>query len=551
MIDLFRPLDHCSSSGRRRMWRVCAGLAGWLVCAGLAWHGMAAEPAHRASPELQPYRVRVEIAQNAPPDFSASSRQQFLRALANALERSPGSLWQVVVTADQSARPAGLQPLERVLPAALAARATAENVDKLYLLSVESEGGRYRVAGREWDHSTAQLSPVRVRELAERRALVSAAQELLRDLFRPVGTIEQVKGGPVTLRLWGRGLVDPQADWTPTAAGSLFEAYYRYLNKDRQVERIQQVPWTYLALEESEEGATSVTVTSGLRTAFSGRRRRIESVALGVAQPLAETRLTLITRPPGRRPLAGVEVEVSSAAHPPRNDAETSTVQPPLLRLVTDRQGQVRLPTAIGESHQPVWLFVRSGQNLMARVPFVPGIRADETLELSDDQLRLDVEGQVAQLQSELIDAVARRAVLAAQARLRAKARDWPRVEQCQQQLAAMPAEKSFAADLNAIRINGLERARAQKDRLTELRIRKLCDETQELIAGYLGPDKMSELQEELAELKKIAEEDAAAEKELGEGAKKPAGEAKKKRTGSQRKPAAERKQVPEKQPAF
>jgi hypothetical protein len=209
--------------------------------------------------------------------------------------------------------------------------------------------------------------------------------------------------------------------------------------------------------------------------------------------------------------LGGIEVEVLSEIHSGQEQTPAAAVETPRI-LVTDRNGQVTLAGATQPLEKPLWLFVRSGQNLLARVPIVPGIRADEVLELPDDTLRLEVEGQVAQLQSELVDTVARRAVVAAMARNRAKSRQWTEVDEFLKKLQTMPGATAFAADLSAIRLNSIKTARSHKDKATELRIQKLCDETAELIRNYLDDDKVRELQEEIVELKKVAAEDAAAE---------------------------------------
>src|SRR5262249_33249717 len=150
-----------------------------------------------------------------------------------------------------------------------------------------------------------------------------------------------------------------------------------------------------------------------------------------------ETRLTLITRPPSRKPLAGVEVEISDeptirddtphlGKQPEQGPAEAEGTTKPaprsrLPRLVADRNGLVTLNASLSATGGPVWLFVKSGQALLARVPVVPGAQSVEPLELPDDALRLETEGNIASLQAELVDTVARRAVLMSVARARAK----------------------------------------------------------------------------------------------------------------------------------
>jgi hypothetical protein len=344
----------------------------------------------------------------------------------------------------------------------------------------------------------------------------------VRDLFRPISAVEPSKSGEVTLRARGGEFPPPDESWQPLPPGRTFEAFYCFLNKDRGIERVQQVPYTYLtAGQGAERGVASGTVTSGLRAPLSARRR-IQPVALGINRRGSETRLTLITRPPARKPLAGVEVEISPVPNPAaapkagQTDAgeghEADKEAPKLPRLVADRSGAVTLGAGVSPAGQPIWLLVKSGQALLARVPFVPGVESAAVLELPDDTLRLETEGSVALLQAELVDAVARRAVLMSLAKSRAKTNAWEAVAELLSQLDEMRKAPSFAADINAIRVPAMKAARARRDRTTEERIKQLCDETNELVTNYLDEEKLKELKEELKEMQHIAADESAAD---------------------------------------
>ena len=171
---------------------------------------------------------------------------------------------------------------------------------------------------------------------------------------------------------------------------------------------------------------------------------------------------------------------------------------------------------------EPVWLFVKSGQALLARVPIVPGAQVAEVLELPDDTLRLEIEGSIATLQAELVDTVARRAVLMAQAKAQANASQWEAMNDVLRQLDDMPKAAAFASSINAIRQPALKAARSRRDRMTEDRIKKLCDEATELVTNYLDEDKLKELKEELTELRQLAAAEAAADKLEKEGGARP-----------------------------
>lgn len=482
----------------------------------------AQQPMAAALPvELQPYHVRIRIDFETALRLGEEFRRLVLTAVHDSLERYVGQFWLTEVTEENGTTFSGTAGLKRLRADTVPSGAADEDVQKVYLLSVASSGGGFRVAGREWDAATRQLGPLAASEIVyDRRELTETFLRVVHDLFRPVAVVEQQKSGAVLLRARGGDLPPPDEDWQPLRPGKLFESYYGFLNKDKAVDRIQQVPWTYLTTgEEVRPGVAECTVTSGLRSPLTSRRR-IQTLALGINRRAAATRLSLVTRPPSSRPLAGVEVEISPVQNPveDKGTGEKTGDAATLPRLVANRNGVVVVNSDAAPSGQPVWLLVRSGQALLARVPFVPGVRDIEVLELPDDSLRLETEGSVALLQAELVDTVARRAVLISLAKSRAKDNQWAAVDDLLKQLGAMPRAQNFLGKLNAIRIPARQTARARRDRTTELRIDKLCDETAELVTNYLDEEKLTELREELAELRQVAEEQAKLDADIKAG---------------------------------
>ncbi len=127
----------------------------------------------------------------------------------------------------------------------------------------------------------------------------------------------------------------------------------------------------------------------------------------------------------------------------------------------------------------------------------------------------------------------------------RAKTGDWVATDALFKQIEELPKATTIAADVNAIRIPALKTARTRRDRNTEARIQKLCDETLELATNYLDQDKVNELREDINEMRRIIADEAAAEAMAkGEGPKgadsaQPATDGKKKKKKSAALPAA------------
>jgi hypothetical protein len=504
--------------------------------------------------ELQPYQVQIHVGFENDPQFGDAFRRSVLDGVCEGLERYVGEFWRYTVAEEQGKIFAGTAALRRLRGEGLPQDAVAGETQKVYLLSVQTSGPEYRVAGREWDVFTRQLGELAFRSVSGRSDVPEAVLAVVRDVFRPLAAVQTSKSGAVKLRARGGEFPPRDSAWLALQPGRTFEVYYCFLNKDRTIERVQQVPFTYLTSgEETGRGIAAASVASGLRAPLTARRR-IQVVAMGITRRRAETQLTMITRPPARKPLAGVEVEISpepslpdearkapaeNAADPVRagddqapgkekgNDGreDRQPAPPPQKhpRFVADRSGTVRLSAGLAPAGQPVWLFVRSGQALLARVPIVPGAQDAAVLELPDDTLRLEIEGSISTLQAELVDAVARRAVLMSLARARAKSSQWEAMTQIVKQLDDMPKPASFAVNINAIRQPALKAARAARDRTTEERVKKLCDEAQELVTNYLDEEKLKEVKEELNEMRQIAADEAAAEAKAKAGGDKPA----------------------------
>ncbi len=465
--------------------------------------------------EDRPYDVRVRISFDGADQLDAPFRADVLEQTAAGIERCVGPFWHCKVVEEQGRVFSGTKALSRLTPDGLVRNAAIEETDKSYLIAVASTGAGMICDGREWDVATRQLGPRATKTVLDRRDLSAALLSLIHELFRPVAEIEQPRSGRTTLRARGANLCPADSSWPALPPEKLFEAYNCILDKDLVVERIQQIPWTYL-ISSSDVGAGRVdcTVTSGLRSPLAGRRHRLLTLALGVNDRGPETRLTLVTRGPARKPLAGVEVELA-AALPSKPQSDEAAREPPaktLPTLITDRNGKVSLPAACAAADRPIWLLVRSGQVLLARVPYLPGLHPAEVIELPDDSLRLEVEADIALLQAKLVDTVARRAVLMAQAKARAKAGEFDAAATALRTLDTMPKAPKFVEDLNLIRINRTKAARSRRDKSTEERIRKLCSETGELVTNYLDEVKLTELRDEIRELRRATDDTAAME---------------------------------------
>ncbi|MBI5759059.1 MAG: hypothetical protein HZA46_11135, partial [Planctomycetales bacterium] len=468
--------------------------------------------------ELRPYRCRVEVFFGNDAELSAAFCHDVTAELAACADRFLGQMWTVEVREDEWLRPASEIGLRRIDVAALPADLATSELDKLFLLTVESRGGAFRLAGREWDATAKRLDPVVARTAIERSGLPRELFSLLRELFQPIYQLESKDPLSVSAVLRGGHLNPSDPDCFPLRSGQFLQPFYRILNRDLRPDKLQFIPWTLVQIDKVDQARGAGKVLSGLRVPLAAKKkRRIEPLAIALRPQSTSTDVTLVTRPPDSRPLVGLEIDVLPAQQPKVEEGQAPP--PPLQRLYSNRRGSFSIVAR--PDHPFVWLRVRSGQHLLARLPFVPGLTQTLSADLPDDSVRLSVEGSVSLIQADLVDLVARRALLMAGARQFAKAKQFENADAALKQLGQLPSTETFNRELLAVQQTASEAARKQKDRATEQRIKKLSDETGDLIKTYLDGEKLRALQEEIAELKMVDKEDQDDLKKLEEREKR------------------------------
>ena len=491
----------------------------------------------------QPYEVTVVLQPSVELEATADWWPRYEQSLHNVLQTTFGPLWSVrfsrgIDPSDSSAvvvasTDASTPPSPTPASTAVAARSAIPDdvLRKRFAVSLDWRGSAVLLSATEYDEFTGTASHTVASLCADPDRIDWATVDLLIAVFRPVALIEPIRGGGVSVVVRGERLWPTQLP-PPTSRPS--EVFYRYLNKSRAVEAIQAVPFTWILHQQTAEaGESTWQVVSGLRSPLAGRRQRVDIVGLAVG-PLAETtRLGLQSRRSAARKLAGLDVLVSrpgrdeqerlisdragqavltASAAPPTVDASASesTAATPSIPLPSDL-----IPISQAKSRIPVLstLEVRSGKAVLARIPLVAGAHRQTTLELQDDTLRLNVEGELAILQAAVIDTVSRRAVLMARIRRDARLGLWPSVKSGLKELDALPNLERFRADLAGLQLPAQSLARADRDRQTESRIKRMCQETGDMMARFLSDEPVVTLRGEINDLETALRDAETAQK--------------------------------------
>ncbi|MEX1232096.1 MAG: hypothetical protein WEB58_17765 [Planctomycetaceae bacterium] len=483
----------------------------------------AVEPAAAAvppPPDLTPYRVHLGVSFPIDGTFSPAVQRQIRSALSHAVTRSVSGMWDHTVAENDWMFPATAEGLRRLTPDELKIRYRRDEWDKAFFIAITPHGAGFLISAREWDVVTESLGPVAEAELYDERELGNGAFRLANSLFRAVAYVTAADAQQAELVLKAGEFPPPDDSCRQLRVGDYVTPELLIYTRERDIKGIQQVPWTFLTVDAIERGRITCSVLSGLRAALPGKKRRIETVAL-VSKPhldAGDVHLTLAKN--DRRHLVGYHVTLTTV-HPRElaaweraqekareEDPNATPVSPPpgeIRYFLSDREGDVRIPRL--PEHPLVWLSVRSGKLLLARVPYIPGIHPVTTLELPDDTIRLMTEGDLSILQGRLIDTVAQGAVFRSRAIALLKDGKKEQAATFKQRWEKLPRREAFLADLSTIRVTGVEAARGDKDKLTEARVNSLCRDTEELIKRYLDPKKESDFESEYAEFESLKTE--------------------------------------------
>lgn len=471
----------------------CVFVLSVLLCRGL-W---GEETADEVPMELRPYKVQLLIAF----DSSVTSkhvRTEILQATRLAARRCVGSSWDVTVTEVDWLQPVSADALSRLTAADLAGK-TQQDVDKFdvwQIVGVRSSGSGFRIDVRSWQPEVGVQSDVFGSDAYDSRDVSLTLLQLAHKAFSPIGLVDSVDGTKVRVLLRAGAISVPDSAFSLAKNSKLFVAVLASRNREQKIERLMTVPWTYLSVVEPQGVGLQCELQSGLRAPISGKPRgRTSTLAVAIKSTRPSTLLDLATQTKPSLPLVAHRIEVRDSPRIPQADAPRDQDEHLLDVLLTDRRGQVTIPADSGDL---VWLMAYSGKNLLARVPFVPGMSDRMRLEVPDDSARLTAEAELYTLQGQLIEAVAARTTTIARIRAAIKKNDLVLAKAAEAELVKLPSSDVYLERVTFIRLPSIKAAKARKDRLGEARITRMCDEMSELIKEHLSEDKRQAVMEEL-----------------------------------------------------
>ncbi|MBC7855924.1 MAG: hypothetical protein IAF94_21050 [Pirellulaceae bacterium] len=442
-----------------------------LLLASLPLSAMGQDESALTAWDILPYRIHLLTAVEADASLPPRLEQELSADLASRASAAVGGAWRLEV----SRAPAELR--HRILHSL--ADVTSENLpaaakkgDKVMMLGIASSENGYVVRARELDLAAGLWNTTATRNVRQAAGVRQAALRCVLSAFAPQARIEKVEGNIVTLKLRAAALARSDANQPLLISGTVFRPVLLKCDARGAIVAAPPEPigWTFLIPTETK--TASSPFTARIETGLSGNvipdyhptRLRL---ALGVSPAQDSTRVKLAAEG-SAAPLEGYEVAVQEpeAAGKPGAALSLGRSGPDGIVVVPPGPSAVRT------------LLVRHGEEVLARLPLVPGLAEEITISLADDRPRLALESALRRIQDDLVDLVARREVLVSRIKAATTASNTAAADKLKHQLRRLPSLDPLLAELTkqqgaADALEGPTRQKMQQ-RLTE--IRKLAE---------------------------------------------------------------------------
>jgi nucleotide-binding universal stress UspA family protein len=453
--------------------------------------------------ELEPYRIRVVLALDAPSAMADRLAAALPEYLANRVETAIGPTWRLSTSvADGVIRHRLLAGLDGLSDTALGSgghRSEAvvgidpshSDADKLVVVTVRATPLGYELSGREYDFYVERWGPTLHRSFAQQAALPERLFVLLCQAVAPLARldIDPTDERRVVLHLRGAGLPHKDDGLPWAEPGDVFLPILRRTTREGMLvpNGIEAVPWTYVQATQVDDGRIVGQLLSGTKRPLGVRRRgRVEQLAIAIRPELSETTIRLHSRTHPDKSLVGYQVFV-------QNPGQEATE--PIG--VSDSDGLIRIAKG---GPQIRLLYVKSSDQILARVPIVPGAERLVDVPLPDDDVHQQAEARLAALREQLIDVVARRNIFMTRVRQKIEAGQFQQAENLLEALDDLPGRAQFNQAL--AREARLHRS---DDPQVQRRIDRLFAATQLVLGQYLDVRPINKLYDELREARQKA----------------------------------------------
>ena len=431
----------------------------------------AAEESSPTAWELLPYRIHILTAVEPSASLPPKLEQELPADLVARASAVVGGAWRL----EASAAPVELR--YRIMHSL--GSLTAEDIapaskkgDKVILLGIAAGESGFVVRARELDMATGLWNTTSTRIVRQAGSVKQEALSCVLSAFAPQARIEKVEDKLVTLKLRAAALARREGELPLFLVGTVFRPVLVKCDASGVIQAgpAEPIAWTYLVPTENK--TASSPFTARIETGLSGKvlpdyhptRLRL---ALGVSPSRDSTKIKLVAEG-SAAPLEGYEVA--------SQEPEVAGKSGPIVSVGRSGPDGVVL-VSVGTSTLRT-LLIRHGEEILARLPVVPGLAEEITISLADDRPRLAIESILNGIQDNLLDLVARREVLVSRVKAATNGGDSAGAAKLKDQLRLLPAAGLILAELDKQQrpIEALEGTARQKMQKRLAEIRKLAE---------------------------------------------------------------------------
>jgi hypothetical protein len=304
---------------------------------------------------------------------------------------------------------------------------------------------------------------------------------MVADAFSPLVRIDRYSEGLAKTRLRAGALIQGEHSAARLQPGDVLLPFDRKVSTSGQTrgKDVRAIDWTYLLVSApTVDSISNLEVISGYKQPFRTKRnRRNQQIAVRAKRTANESTIRLQSRSSEPVPLIGYEIHE-------KGEKKTQFIG------YTNWRGELVIPA----SESPIrTLLVRSGGRVTAKLPIVPGLREVVVASMRDDRQRVETDGFLSGIQTQLVDLVAQRESLTARIRRLIANRELDDARRLLDQMRDLPSKSDFENDI---------RRQQQTLKITDPSLRTRIDtmfvQTGRTLGKYLDPRRISELEAEL-----------------------------------------------------
>ena len=307
-------------------------------------------------------------------------------------------------------------------------------LDKIYATSLRYENGVYELGVAEFDTNARVRVLTAKRSFRNLETLPAQIFSCLKEVFSPIAQVDYngvTDGKTARIKIRAAAMVADVEAGSPIMMqkGDVLRPVVRKNDRSTQApeyDGVIEVTWTYMYINDltvQEDEDLGVLRTNGngkgqvistftmLRNPIAARRNTLQEKYGLLVRPVQESSLLkIVANDRENYTLQGYNVYAKS----PKIDPEAEGDAPTLLIGQTDWRGAIEVTQDIFQNQgttKLVVIYVRNGQQVLARLPIVPGYRALEEVKLPNDDYRLQYEAFFVGFQNSILDYTVQQAV--------------------------------------------------------------------------------------------------------------------------------------------